>query len=27
VFLAEALALHAREAGWADVATYHRELE
>ncbi|MNV90736.1 glmZ(sRNA)-inactivating NTPase [compost metagenome] len=25
VFLAERLARHAREMGWEDVATYHRE--
>ena len=27
VYLAETLAAHAREHGWRDVATYHRELE
>lgn len=27
VYLAETLATHAREHGWRDVATYHRELE
>ncbi|WP_242111218.1 RNase adapter RapZ [Luteimonas aquatica] len=27
VYLAEKLAEHARAAGWADVSTYHRELE
>ena len=27
VYLAETLATHAREAGWPDVATYHRELD
>ena len=27
VFLAERLARHAREKGWQDVATYHRELD
>ncbi|MDV3467863.1 RNase adapter RapZ [Stenotrophomonas sp. C3(2023)] len=27
VFLAERMARHAREQGWEDVATYHRELE
>ncbi|MEN5427854.1 RNase adapter RapZ [Stenotrophomonas pennii] len=27
VFLAERLARHAREQGWQDVATYHRELD
>ena len=27
VFLAERLARHAREQGWKDVATYHRELD
>lgn len=27
VYLAEKLAEHAREMGWADVSTYHRELE
>ena len=27
VYLAEALAAHARERGWTDVATFHRELD
>lgn len=27
VFLAEALAAHARERGWGEVATFHREIE
>ena len=27
VYLAEVLARHAREQGWRDVATYHRELD
>jgi UPF0042 nucleotide-binding protein len=27
VYLAEALAGHARARGWGDVATYHRELD
>jgi len=27
VYLAEALAEHARDTGWTDVATFHRELD
>jgi UPF0042 nucleotide-binding protein len=27
VYLTETLAEHARDAGWPDVATYHRELD